>query len=51
MEQHGSLPVTVDGAKTGLLLTFVTIPDGRIIELSRLAMPYQPSSLSFIEGQ
>jgi hypothetical protein len=48
VEQAGTQPVMVDGITTQLEIQLFRLPDGRILELSRLALANQPTSIIFI---
>ena len=49
-EQVGSQPVEMGTIKSASMITLLTLPDGRLIQLSRLAMPNQPTSLNIINA-
>lgn len=47
-EQSGSMPLVMGALHSASLMTYLTLPDGRLLSLSRLAMPNQMTSMQFI---
>lgn len=49
-EQTGTLTVQTGETTQAGLYTYLTLPDGRLLELSRLAGPSQPTSMRLLPG-
>lgn len=49
-EQSGSLTIKTGELTQVVLYTYLTLPDGRVLELSRLAAPSQPTSMRLLPG-
>lgn len=49
-EQTGTITFKTGETTQTVIYTYLTLPDDRILELSRLAGPFQPTSLRFLPG-